>query len=111
MTIKKVAAAIFASEIGLFPYFKMLRESKQVHICAYEFSIRNKKAGKAPVFKWGEGEDVPRPPPKTPLQCFHEKMARLDKDPDARDRYLAKRRATRRKPKLDPISKAMFLMD
>lgn len=109
MTIRNVAAAIFASEIGLYQYFVMLHSTKQVHICGYEFAVKKKKNGKSPVYAWGEGEDVPKPPPKTPLQCFREKMARINQDQEAKDRYLAKRRATRKKPKVDEITKALFL--
>lgn len=107
-TIRQLAADIYASETGLWNYIAMLHETEQIYICDWHRFQTKRYETKMPVYAWGKGEDVPKPAIKSPLICYHEKMAKLNKDQDAKDVYLAKRRARRQKIKVDPMVAALF---
>ncbi len=108
-TVRQLAGAIYASETGLWNYIAMLHETHQIYVCGWYRCPAKKYETKLPIYAWGKGEDVPKPTIKTPLICYHEKMAKLNKDQEAKDVYLAKRRAKRRKVRTDPLMLAMFL--
>lgn len=76
LTVREVAKLIYASETGLAPYFKMLHQTGQIHIVGYAREFKTKYESKLPIWKWGAGEDVPKPAPKTPLGCYHERRER-----------------------------------
>lgn len=107
-TVRQLAADIHASEPGLWNYIVMLHETAQIHICGWHRFQTKRYETKMPIYAWGKGEDVPKPTIKTPLMCYYERMAKLNKDKDAKDVYLAKRRARRKKVKPDPMIVALF---
>jgi hypothetical protein len=101
---KQIAAATFTSEAYALKLMKMLHEEKLVHIVKWKLCKRTYAA----VYAWGGGRDARRPRPKTATEGQRAYRARIRKDPEANEFYLARMRAKDRANRAAKVPRTWF---
>lgn len=100
LTVPKVAASVYCSERTAYVYLAELARRGTVRVSAWVPQPRGGAPGR--VFDLGPAPDAPRP----------KREPRKDRgrfaDPEVLMRKLALRRATRIRPRRDPMTAAMF---
>jgi hypothetical protein len=71
-TVHEVANELEVSPVTAYNHLRELWSMEFVHICAWDRTYRHWM----PVYKWGEGNDKPKPKPLTTVQISRRKLAK-----------------------------------
>lgn len=88
MTVTELAAAIHINRASAGKYISDLHGDR-IFIESWQRAASHITA----AYRWGDGKDAPKPPAHTPEFCERERMERIKKNPELRDRYLSYHRA------------------
>lgn len=78
-TVYEIARKLGMSSTGVRDWAHMLHARKEIpciHIAGY--ALASKNGHRAIVYKWGPGEDAPRPRPKTCLERWQKSKAKKE---------------------------------
>lgn len=107
MTARQLAADMHTCRQNIYPYIQHLRSGPRnqwkIYICGY----LDQRGQRTPIYALGNRLDAPLPPPITAKEKQRRLRARINADPDARRRHLAKRNA-HENPKRDPLHEWLF---
>jgi hypothetical protein len=105
--VHEVAAEIFADLQTAQRYLTYLHNVGEIRIVGWP-PLREGNPRPVAAYRLGAGEDVPRPPPKTPIERAATYRAKIRSDMDRYDSQLARDRARKFKVRRDPLVEAMF---
>lgn len=91
LTVNEISAKIFAVPQSVGEYVRHLLDpdNQRIHIERW----RRTPGHIVAAYRWGAGKNAPKPSAKTDVEVTRDRMARMRKDIDAYDRYLAGERA------------------
>jgi predicted ArsR family transcriptional regulator len=101
---RELAPKVFVTKNTVQVFLTNLHSQGKIHI---ESWVRC-KGGPIRKYKWGRGKDVARPKRFTPAEYSQQERNRLKADPEALERFNAKRRARTIKPKRTADIAALF---
>lgn len=90
MTVSELAAEVFMDAHYLGKLLRRFRNEGEVHICGWESDAHHRA-----VWARGSGKDKARPKAKTDAQISQAYRDRINKIPEKRTIYLAKKRLAR----------------
>lgn len=99
-TVQEIADAVHISKRYASEYVEYLRAQGRIHVCEYRREQRAAYQVYKPLFAWGIGADAP-PPDRSDKVRQAEARAKMNLDPEAKDKSLALRRAKSIKPRRD----------
>jgi hypothetical protein len=104
MTAYEVGDAIYLNHKSASTYLVHLAETDRVHVCGWRHSSTVPTA----IYRWGTGENAPRPSPKTQAEGQHAYRDRIRQDPIANAFFLAKKRAHGRAQRYEKVPQHVF---
>jgi hypothetical protein len=90
LTRRQLATAIHMCDVSAGQYVAELLAMGSIHISDWDTSVPNHII---PKFRWGAGENKPRPYVRSKTELESARMKRIKADTDAHERHLARHRA------------------
>lgn len=92
MSSVQIAAAVPISKRGAAEYLQLMHKAGEIYIERWIYDVLNARVYPRPAYRLGNKPDAAKPAPSTPAERAKRYREAIRKDPERKDRALAKRR-------------------